>query len=487
MDSARHPGTAPTELLEALPPALVDWMPRQRWYAAKGSTISALQILTATPVPAPATTHLRVLHLVVRVEVEDGQRVDHQVPVVVRSAPGTGTAPEDDALILELDSSEGTVRIEDAVRSDEGRAALFGLLTSGKDIADPAGTIGTVVFDPHPVPGRATGTIVTSRLLTGEQSNSSMIFERAEAAPVILKLFRVSADGENPDVVLQGSLDRAGCTRVAPLIGHVRGSYTTPSAAPVHADLQFAQEFLPEVEDAWRVALRDATVGTDFTAGARALGEATAEVHRTMAQVLPTLEPDAGPVAAMVTQMLDRLRESAGQVPDLAAREADLAAIIRRAAQVQWPALQRIHGDYHLGQVLSSPTRGWILLDFEGEPLRPLAQRVRPDCPVRDVAGMLRSLDYVGGAVRQETGTDVSDWVADARGAFLAGYTRAAGIDPQDLSFRILLAAFEADKAAYEVRYEISNRPDWVGIPLGALDRITEAGQEGQDSRGAAV
>jgi predicted trehalose synthase len=274
---------------------------------------------------------------------------------------------------------------------------------------------------------------------------------------------------------------------VAPLIGHVRGSYTTPSAAPVHADLLFAQEFLPEVEDAWRVALRDATVGTDFTAGARALGAATAEVHRTMAQVLPTLEPDAGPVAAMVTQMLDRLRESAGQVPDLAAREADLAAIIRRAAQVQWPALQRIHGDYHLGQVLSSPTRGWILLDFEGEPLRPLAQRVRPDCPVRDVAGMLRSLDYVGGAVRQETGTDVSDWVADARGAFLAGYTRAAGIDPQDLSFRILLAAFEADKAAYEVRYEISNRPDWVGIPLGALDRITEAGQEGQDSRGAAV
>ena len=122
------------------------------------------------------------------------------------------------------------------------------------------------------------------------------------------------------------------------------------------------------------------------------------------------------------------------------------------------------------------PHRGWVLLDFEGEPLRALSQRSLPDCPLRDVAGMLRSLDYAAGAVRHGSGRDASAWAADARAAFLAGYVEEAGRDGAAVDTAagsVLLAAFEADKAVYEALYEARNRPDWLPIPLAALARLS--------------
>ena len=142
-----------------------------------------------------------------------------------------------------------------------------------------------------------------------------------------------------------------------------------------------------------------------------------------------------------------------------------------RGCEAHWPPLQRIHGDYHLGQVLHSPERGWVLLDFEGEPLRPLSERSLPDQWVRDVAGMLRSFDYVGGTREQADGASARDWVASAQQAFLDGYAARAGEDPRSLG--ALLAAFELDKAMYEVVYEARNRPGWLAIPLGAVRRLT--------------
>jgi len=145
--------------------------------------------------------------------------------------------------------------------------------------------------------------------------------------------------------------------------------------------------------------------------------------------------------------------------------------VLRAATDAHWPDLQRIHGDYHLGQVLHSPERGWVLLDFEGEPLRPLSERSVPDQWVRDVAGMLRSFDYVGGTREQATGVPAREWVTSAQQAFLDGYAAGAGEDPRSLG--ALLAAFELDKAMYEVVYEARNRPGWVGIPLDAVRRLT--------------
>jgi len=136
-----------------------------------------------------------------------------------------------------------------------------------------------------------------------------------------------------------------------------------------------------------------------------------------------------------------------------------------------WPALQRIHGDYHLGQVLDVPGRGWVLVDFEGEPLRPLSERTEPDLALRDVAGMLRSFDYVAGSWEQShPGRSAASWAVRARTAFLEGYTRGAGRDPREDA--ILLDALELDKALYEVVYEARNRPTWLDIPTTAIARI---------------
>jgi predicted trehalose synthase len=171
--------------------------------------------------------------------------------------------------------------------------------------------------------------------------------------------------------------------------------------------------------------------------------------------------------------MRSRAADAGRVVEDLAGREAAIAAVLERAAAAEWPAFQRIHGDYHLGQVLLVPGRGWVLLDFEGEPLRPMAERSEPDVPLRDVAGMLRSFDYVAGTLVQQGGDAdrAHRWAADARSAFLAGYEAELGASLTP--YRPLLDAFELDKALYECVYEARNRPTWLPIPRDAVLRLT--------------
>ena len=142
-----------------------------------------------------------------------------------------------------------------------------------------------------------------------------------------------------------------------------------------------------------------------------------------------------------------------------------------------WPRLQRVHGDYHLGQVLSVPQAQdsqWVIIDFEGEPLRPMRERSTGDIALRDVAGMVRSFDYVAGAVAHQAGlasdAAAQDWALAARAAFLAGYAETSGGDLAE--YRALLDAFELDKALYEALYEARNRPEWLGIPVSAIQRL---------------
>jgi maltokinase len=133
----------------------------------------------------------------------------------------------------------------------------------------------------------------------------------------------------------------------------------------------------------------------------------------------------------------------------------------------------RVHGDYHLGQTLKT-SGGFVLIDFEGEPARPLADRRRKYCALKDVAGMLRSLDYADAAVRLETPSAASV-VSPMRGAFLDGYysrPELRAILPERESSRPLLTMFELEKVLYEIEYELNNRPDWLPIPLGALARV---------------
>ena len=251
------------------------------------------------------------------------------------------------------------------------------------------------------------------------------------------------------------------------------------------------QTFVPNASDGWRLAtasVRDLyaegdlhadEVGGDFAADSERLGAATASVHADMAAVLPTEPADSDWYAAVAAQMTERLEAATEVVPSWPStpRAAPLYAAV---ADTTEPVVrQRVHGDLHLGQVLRTAT-GWIVLDFEGEPARPLAARRELDSPLRDVAGMLRSFDYAARHMLVEQPDDpqrayrAQEWAARNRSAFCTGYSNASGLDPCGES--PLLRAFEADKAVYECVYEARNRPHWLMIPLNSLSRLTDPG-----------
>ena len=261
-----------------------------------------------------------------------------------------------------------------------------------------------------------------------------------------------------------------------------RSEFTAFVPEVVGGHLAFAQRFFPGVEDAWRVALRAAAAGTDFSAEARELGEATARIHVSLAGALGTTPGTDDVRAPLLASIRGRYAAALGEVPSLVSHDVAIRAVIDRLAQMPWPDLQRIHGDYHLGQVLHLADRGWVAVDFEGEPLRPLSERVRPDLALRDVAGMLRSFDYAGGSVEvSHPGTSSRGWVEACRAAFLAGYAAVTGLDLTGSA--PVVRALELDKALYEVVYEARNRPTWLGIPSTAIDRIVR--QSTTESKGS--
>ncbi|MFC7375275.1 trehalose biosynthesis protein [Brachybacterium sp. GCM10030267] len=463
------------DVLNALTGPLAAWMPSQRWYAHKGAGTPTVSIRGWAPLRV-AAGHAVVLTVVAAAPEGAGEAL-YQVPLVLRPPDGPGAARDEGSEIGVVAVPGGPVRADDATLDADGRAAIVAALAAGdgalgSSLSMAAHPVGHPAGRPLPLP-RGAG--LRTRLLSGEQSNTSMIAEAEGADPVIIKLFRVLQHGENPDVVLQGALSAAGSTRVPSLVASA-----TVRVGPLRTHALFAQEFLPGLEDAWRTALRLARAGEDFTAAARALGSTLAEVHHDLAVAFGATATDHTVATAMLEQMRRRVGEIAEAVPQVAGHRDALESLLASAGEVDWPAMQRIHGDLHLGQVLLAPGRGWVLLDFEGEPLRPLEQRGRPDSPLRDVAGMLRSLDYVAGAVAHEDGADASLWAAHARDAFLDGYAGTSGLPLHDPALQVLLAAFEADKAAYEALYESRNRPDWLPIPLAALERISaRAGEPG--------
>ena len=277
---------------------------------------------------------------------------------------------------------------------------------------------------------------------------------------------------------------------IAPLLGHIEIDDPEPGNAP--ATVAMLQTFVPNASDGWRLAtasVRDLyaegdlhadEVGGDFAADSERLGAATASVHADMATVLPTEPADAAWYAALAEQMTARLDAAVEVVPQLAEHADAIRALYAKVAgSTEATVRQRVHGDLHLGQVLRTAT-GWIVLDFEGEPARPLAERRELDSPLRDVAGMLRSFDYAARHMLVEQPEDpqrayrAQEWAERNRSAFCAGYSQAGDLDPCGES--PLLRAFEADKAVYECVYEARNRPHWLMIPLTSLSRLTGQG-----------
>ncbi len=404
--------------------ALVAWMTTQRWYAGKGHQ-PRLRILDAQPGPAGSTRYLVM---------DDAGTLPtlYHVPLVQASSV-------DDADVI--DPRDGSALVDAARQQD---FAIDTLAEMGVDVR------------------RVTG----ARVLTGEQSNTSIVFEERGEPTIILKLFRTLHHGENPDVTVQRALSAAGSPYIPRFFGSKDASWPDVGreAGSAHGTLGFAQEFLPGVRDGWAIALDAAREGRDFTDAARDLAIAVAGVHGALSVTLDTADAAPDLVAATGDTWQRRLRIAASEVPAVADRVDAIDAVYRAALDEAWPRLQRIHGDLHLGQVLAVPGRGWRLVDFEGEPLRPMEERAIPDLALRDVAGMLRSFDYAGAV---GGGPDAATWTADCQRVFIDAYATAAGSADLDGT---LLRALVLDKAVYETIYEARNRPDWLPVPLTGID-----------------
>jgi len=465
------------------------WLAGQRWYAAKGTVTGAPERAGGLRLRDDDGAVGVEVHFVV-VPGADGGRTTYQVPLTYHAAEQPQLAH---ALVGRFEHPElGPRWIYDGPHDPVFVQAWLRLLDGGRATGE----------GPGPAAGQAVGVRQrvglppsgAAQVLRGEQSNTSIIVGRDSTDPVIIKLFRVLHAGANPDVVVQTRLAAAGCDRVPHPVGWIEGTWASavPTEGGAEADggvaqghLAYACEFVPDGADAWRVACSAVERGEPFDEPAHGLGIATAQVHGALAAALPTRVVDDATLDALADGLAGRIDWAVGLVPELARfAPAARAAVAAVRALDGLPDLQQVHGDYHLGQVLHSPSRGWVLLDFEGEPLRPLAERLDPDLALRDVAGMLRSFDYAArhatvGLPPDDPATVAADaWAGRARAAFLAGYA-AAGGRADGGPERTLLRALEIDKAMYEVVYETLNRPAWVPIPLAALERLTRVDAAG--------
>lgn len=480
-------------LAPALSGLLGAWLPRQRWFPVKTAEFTfepagGLRLETATGEGTPGGAEFEVLLVAVSYPTPGGSRTDIvQVPLSFRPEPLPGA---ERALIGELPGTRTDAAhrwVYDGVHDASFVAAWLELMRHGG--STPSGNAtGHLVDSGYRLPF-ATGKV---KVLAGEQSNSSVIVDDDDGGTVaIVKFFRVLSEGQNPEVEIGAALTAGRTEEVPATLGWVTGEWETPAAAlgaesseaarPARGELAVAHEFLAGGLDAWRLAVDAASRGIGFAAEAHALGAATATVHRRLAEALGTAAESA-PGQDIAPGVAQRVRQSWAQASNaVGPYEEALDGLLGRLEGASAGPLQRIHGDLHLGQILQvqgSTVPGepgaprWAILDFEGEPLRPISERSFPDVPLRDVVGMLRSFDYAAGAaVRENPGAVVpGTWVDDCAEAFLAGYAEVipGSIDRDSPLF----VALWLDKALYEVIYELRNRPDWLPIPVNASRRL---------------
>ncbi|GEL20096.1 maltokinase N-terminal cap-like domain-containing protein [Pseudonocardia asaccharolytica] len=455
--------------VEGLTSRLADWLPRQRWFGAKGRTVRRVTIAASTPLMTAGEP--LVDHTLLAVEFDEGGPAQHYQLLIGwrRDLPET---------LGHVAIGEFGGRIAyDGLWDHDVTAWLLEALRAGRRIGDirfvpePDGQLA------DPMPGRVLGI---------EQSNTSVAYGEQS----ILKLFRHILPGVNPDLELHRALRSVSSREVARLQGAVEGVLDdTPTT------LAMMQDFAANSAEGWAMALasvrdlfaegdlRADEVGGDFAAEAHRLGGTVAAVHAELVEALGESERDPAELASAMTA---RLTATAAEVGELGPHADAVRAVFDELAALGTPLpVQRVHGDLHLGQTLRTP-HGWLLIDFEGEPATPLRDRVRPDSALRDVAGMLRSFDYAAyrqllhadGEADQQLLWRANEWATRNRGAFCDGYAEAAGADPRTQS--VALRAFELDKAVYEARYETHNRPAWAPIPLASITRITT--QAGSDA-----
>lgn len=459
--------------------ALGPYLQRSRWFGGKARGLEAVVVREMAPFTADAGVAL------VEARYGDGAVELYQVPLVLGVRAGL------DAVDL-VDEVDGMV-VADALYSARFRAELWARL------------------------GIAGGAAPPSRVLAAEQSNSSLLYGQA-GGQVFVKVMRRVVAGMNPEAeILRFLAEERRFAHVPAFCGALEWPLADGSGPAL---LALAVSAVPNRGDAWHFVLGvlgggqggsggtgddgfyaraaaaeargcragelevvRALAGEGFLARLTQLGERTGRLHLALGG--PTqnaaFSPEpmtAGDWGSLQTSVLARLEEVREVVPagSCAAVEARVRELAGRPVVA---AKTRTHGDYHLGQVLE--TGGdFVIIDFEGEPARPLAERRGKQSPVRDVAGMLRSLHYAAHAARPEewAGSEAwaEAWTDLAGAAFLEGWretVRGAGFCPDgDGELERMLGGFLLEKVLYEIGYERGNRPGWVGIPLRGLERV---------------
>ncbi|ASU56913.1 MULTISPECIES: maltokinase N-terminal cap-like domain-containing protein [Nocardiopsis] len=445
---------------------LAVWLPRQRWFSGKGIPIRQIRVESRYTLvtSGPDGPDLNVLVL------QAGQRGrSSRYQVLLGSRPPRSLPPDLARVAIGVcQVAGGRPRVVYDAAHDEELTRMLLERFAAPTGAEPSGKVRF-----RSLPGDSIRTGSSGRLLTGEQSNTSLVF----GEDYVLKTFRRLWPGPNPDLELNMAL--SGTPYVARPCGWIEADlagHSTPTT------LAMLQTYIPHATDGWvlatanvRALLEGPGDGREsaFTGEAARLGRTTAEVHRSLARTLPTDVLTPTGAAEMADAMVERLAMASAEVPELAEHAPRVMEAYADFSEVDEPLpIQRIHGDYHLGQAIRTAS-GWVLLDFEGEPTVPVRDRQRLSSPLRDVAGMLRSFDYAAGYLLiGHPGDPGLEWAARSwarhnREAFCRGYADGGGADPE--KHLAVLRAFEFDKAVYEVLYEARNRPNWLRVPLESI------------------
>ena len=435
-------------------------MTSARWFGGKGRRTT---LVGRTPLPwltaaaagdggGPAV-RLEVVEVAHPAGADDdaGPRELYQVALAYRTV---AEASLQDAEVGRWTEPElGPVVVYDATQDPEASAVVLRSLLAESRLHGDGTELGF-----HLSAAEGLSADLEPAVFRGQQSNTSVMF--GEVA--MLKLFRRLELGRNLDIEVHDALSRTGMADVARLFGWAEATWTRSDPASgrtgtVTADLAMVVEKLAEATDGWELALDALRRGETFAGEARALGAALAETHAALRTAFPAHRRPGAEVAAV---MVDRLTAARFVAAELDPYVEPLQGVFE-ALEVRDLDVQRVHGDFHLGQTLHTPG-GWKIIDFEGEPVKTLAERAAPDSVWRDIAGMLRSFGYAAASV---PGPDSQAWAAACRQAFLTGYA-GGDLRPDDAA---TLRAYEADKAVYEVVYEARNRPEWIAIPLQAV------------------
>ena len=398
----------------------------QRWYGAKHRGTPDVVIISIDELVPPWPAVIRVV-----IGCDDGP---YQLVLGLRPSAETPSAMPAAAVVGTVTAGDDEALCFDAFADEELALSLLR----------------------HIAP---TETAARARPMGAEQSNTSIVYDER----VVLKIFRRVAS-PNPEIEMIEALAGVGFDRIAAPVAVWRDG---------DDDLALLQQFLAGGADGWTMALASARRADDaMNAEAAALGETTAALHAALADAFGTA---AGTAAAWADAAAVRVHAVDHPAID---HGAALAALDAARHLDDVGAAIRIHGDYHLGQVLRTAT-GWYVLDFEGEPTRPVDERRQGSSPLRDVAGMLRSFAYAAAAARPAGAPDDAravEWERRNRDAFLAAYLGRLGgsglLPTQPEAVRTLLDLFELDKAVYEVGYEQGNRPDWVHIPVAGVHAV---------------